>query len=126
MFSIFRKSGPARIPDIDAQELHRATSSSDAPFILDVRRPEEFAEAHIAGAALVPLHELTGRISELPRNRAIVCVCRSGSRSAAATAQLSAAGFDASNLSGGMISWLGAGLPVDRGKLAQQAPGRDK
>ena len=85
------------------------------PFLLDVRQPEEFQGGHINGARLIPLHELQSRMNELPKNQEIICVCRSGNRSATATRQLKAAGFDATNLNGGMIAWTRAGLPVKKG-----------
>ena len=52
------------------------------------------------------------RQTELPRDRRIVVICRSGGRSAAVTESLRAAGFDAVNLAGGMCAWSAAGLPV--------------
>jgi rhodanese-related sulfurtransferase len=55
-------------------------------------------------------------MQELPREREIVCVCRSGNRSSSAARQLSAAGFKAANLRGGMIAWRRAGLPVKKGR----------
>jgi rhodanese-related sulfurtransferase len=87
----------------------------DRPFLLDVRQPEEFREGHIQGAALIPLNELPARMKELPANREIICVCRSGNRSSSATRQLSSAGFRAANLQGGMIAWTRSGLPVKKG-----------
>lgn len=90
--------------------------SNNPPFILDVRQPEEFHAGHIAGAALIPLTEINRRISELPKDREILCVCRSGSRSGVAAQQLIDAGFKAVNLRGGMIAWQSAGYPVKKGK----------
>jgi rhodanese-related sulfurtransferase len=55
-------------------------------------------------------------VNELPKDRPILCICRSGSRSSMATRQLAGAGFEAINLSGGMIGWQGAGFPIKRGK----------
>ncbi len=56
--------------------------------------------------------QLRKRHAELPRDRPIVVICRSGGRSAAVTGALRAAGFDAVNLAGGMCAWAAAGLPV--------------
>jgi len=50
----------------------------------------------------------------LPRDRRVVVVCRSGNRSARATALLVRSGFEAVNLNGGMRAWAEAGLPVER------------
>lgn len=80
--------------------------------LLDVREPAEWCAEHAPGAMLIPLGQVRARQHELPRDRRIVVVCRSGGRSAAVTASLRLAGFDAVNLAGGMCAWAAAGLPV--------------
>ena len=67
---------------------------------------------HAPGAMLVPMGKVRTRLAELPRDRKVVVVCRSGGRSAAVTDSLRAWGIDAVNLSGGMCAWAAAGLPV--------------
>jgi len=109
----------ARPAHVDARELQARLAQADKPFVLDVRETHEYADAHIAGSVLIPLGALQARVSELPRNRAIVCVCRSGNRSGVAARMLATDGFTVANLSGGMIGWTRAGLPVKRGS----APG---
>jgi rhodanese-related sulfurtransferase len=54
-------------------------------------------------------------MSELPKDREIICVCASGSRSSSAARQLTSSGYNVLNLSGGMGQWQRAGLPVKRG-----------
>lgn len=88
----------------------------DALFVLDVRQPEEFRTGAIKGAKLIPLGELSKRMKELPQDREILVVCRSGSRSAMAARQLANAGYKTINLRGGMIAWQRAGLPINTGK----------
>lgn len=100
---------------IDAHELHDKLRESPAPFVLDVRRRDEFAGGHVPGARLIPLPELGARLDEVPRDRQIVCVCRSGSRSGSAAKLLTRQGFYAENLRGGMLAWTRAGLPVRTG-----------
>ena len=80
--------------------------------LLDVREPEEFEAGHAPSAKCIPLGELEGRVAELTRDATIVCVCRSGGRSAAAAMALSSGGFDAVNLAGGMYAWAAEGLAV--------------
>ncbi len=85
--------------------------------IVDVREPAEFTGplGHIRGAKLIPLGQLAGRAGEIPKDRPIVAVCRSGGRSAQATAILQKAGFDkVANLTGGMLRWNEEKLPVER------------
>lgn len=103
------------VPSVSVAELHEKIRGAKRPFLLDVRQPEEFREGHIAGAKLIPLGELRAHIKELPKDREIVCVCASGSRSSSATRQLASAGFNVINMKGGMFVWQRAGLPVKKG-----------
>jgi rhodanese-related sulfurtransferase len=83
--------------------------------VVDVREPEEFVQGlgHIEGALLLPLGQLESRLGELPRDKPIVTVCRSGARSARAAAMLVKAGFgEVANLSGGMLRWRAEGGAV--------------
>ena len=59
--------------------------------VLDVRRHQEWAESHIAGAVHIPLHELTGRLAEVPPGEVWVH-CGSGYRASIAASILDAAG----------------------------------
>ena len=86
--------------------------------VLDVREPDEFADAlgHIRGARPLPLSKLVEAAGTLDRERPIVTVCRSGTRSAQAAVLLQKAGFaKVANLAGGMLRWRAEGWPVDRG-----------
>ena len=86
--------------------------------LLDVREPGEFNDAlgHIQGAQLLPMSELQGRVHELDRQRPVVTVCRSGTRSAQACVLLARAGFSqVANLAGGMLRWRALGHAVDGG-----------
>lgn len=104
------------VPGVRAQDVQLwLQATQPQPFILDVRRPDEYRAGHIRGARLIPLSELQQRVSELPRDRKIVCVCRSGNRSSSATRILAPLGFDVVNMDGGMIDWQRAGLPVKQG-----------
>ena len=80
--------------------------------LLDVRETDEWHDQHAPTAMLVPMGQVRTRLPELPGDRKIVVVCRSGGRSAAVTDALRVWGFDAVNLSGGMCAWAAAGLPV--------------
>ncbi len=85
--------------------------------ILDVRDESEFKAGHIRGAKLIPLLKLKERIGELERyrNQPIVVVCRSGNRSSTASALLGNQEFaQAYSLSGGMMAWQKADLPVEK------------
>lgn len=80
--------------------------------IVDVRPSDEIAGAlgTIEGACLLPLDDVVASAAALDRETPIVVVCRSGGRSAQATAKLMKAGFDkVANLQGGALQWLASG-----------------
>jgi NADPH-dependent 2,4-dienoyl-CoA reductase/sulfur reductase-like enzyme/rhodanese-related sulfurtransferase len=79
-------------------------SSLDGVFILDVRNPAELKVESVPGALNIPLPQLRHRLDELPRDREIHVICRSGGRAYFATRILLQNGFKARNLSGGMLS----------------------
>lgn len=92
--------------DIEPKELSGRISSGNAPFLLDVRNPEEWAITRLEGATLIPLPELASRYVELPGNEEIVVYCRSGGRSAQAVEFLRSKGFQkVRNLPGGTLRW---------------------
>jgi NADPH-dependent 2,4-dienoyl-CoA reductase/sulfur reductase-like enzyme/rhodanese-related sulfurtransferase len=74
------------------------------PFLLDVRQPAELAVEQVPGVVNIPLGQLRARLDELPRDREIHVICRSGQRAYYATRILLQNGFDARNISGGMLS----------------------
>jgi phage shock protein E len=74
--------------------------------IVDVRTPEEYAQAHVPGAKNIPVHELQARLGELgAKDAPIVVYCRSGARSAAAASLLARAGFARVTDIGAMGNW---------------------
>jgi rhodanese-related sulfurtransferase len=80
--------------------------------LLDVRELDEWQAGRAAEALHIPLGMLGARLEELPKDRKIVVICRSGARSAAATDGLVARGYDAVNFGGGMQAWSAAGHPI--------------
>jgi rhodanese-related sulfurtransferase len=100
-----------RVPEVDVVD---ASAGAQHVVLLDVRNANEWDAGHAPGAKWVPLAELEGARFNIPINRRIVCVCRSGQRSARAAAQLIQWGFDAVNMVGGMRDWAAQGLPVVR------------
>ncbi len=77
--------------------------------LLDVREDDEWQAGHIDGSQHIPLGQLRERLGEVPKERRIVAVCRSGSRSGAAVRGLVQLGYDAENLDGGVTAWARAG-----------------
>ncbi|MEQ1702646.1 MAG: rhodanese-like domain-containing protein [Ilumatobacteraceae bacterium] len=79
--------------------------------MLDVREYDEWMAGHAPDALHLSMSGLPDRLGEIDRNRRIICVCRSGNRSARVTAWLRQQGYDATNLAGGMTAWASHGLP---------------
>lgn len=100
-----------QVPEIDIDELVQRRAEG-APLI-DVRQPDEYAEAHVPGARLIPLGEVVERVDEVPDQ--VYVICRSGSRSAKAVEFLRTKGIDATNVAGGTLAWLSAGHDVATG-----------
>ena len=96
---------------ITPSEVHVAADAH----ILDVREPEEVGQARIEGAQHIPLGSLAARLDEVPRDRTVHVLCHVGGRSAQAAQYLEGNGFDAVNITGGIVGWYRAGLPVDVG-----------
>ena len=89
----------------------------DGALMVDIRELDEWQMLRIPGAEFKPLSQIQDRFEELPRDVDVILQSRSGNRSAQATnALLTQAGFDrVYNLTGGLIAWHSANLPVDRG-----------
>jgi len=86
-----------------------------APFVLDVRNPDEFAAGHVEGAVLIPLAELDARIAELPQSldTPMLVYCKVGIRGNFGLVYLKMLGFtNVRNVRGGIDAWIAAGLPV--------------
>jgi rhodanese-related sulfurtransferase len=109
---------PPVVPTITVQEAHeRLSAAGDASLLVDVRNPDEFAQARIPGSVLVPLPFFAQRFAELPADRPLLLVCRTGDRSSTATAYLMRNGFEqVANVAGGIVAWYQAGLPVVTGR----------
>ena len=78
--------------------------ATDGGFLLDVRQPVELAVEQKPGAVNIPLGQLRSRLDELPRDREIFVICRSGQRAYYATRILLQHGFKAKIISGGMLA----------------------
>lgn len=86
-----------------------------APYLLDVRTPEEFAEGRVPGAKNVPVRELEARLAEIPKDRPVVVYCRSGGRAALAGRLLRERGYaNVQEMTGSMNAWEAAQLPVEK------------
>nr|WP_296770907.1 rhodanese-like domain-containing protein [Rhodococcus sp. (in: high G+C Gram-positive bacteria)] len=96
-----------RPPAISATEAVRLLA--EGALVVDVRREFEWNRVHIPGAVHMPLEVLPQRCLDLPDDRRIITFCTGGIRSAGAANLLVENGFDAVNMSGGLIHWRSAG-----------------
>ncbi|WP_019633640.1 rhodanese-like domain-containing protein [Actinomadura atramentaria] len=95
------------VPAVDAAEV-----PADA-YLLDVREQDEWIAGHAPEAVHIPMRDLGDRAAEIPRDREVFVICRSGGRSAQVTVALNQAGWLARNVAGGMQRWAQAGRPMD-------------
>lgn len=81
--------------------------------LIDVREAYEREAGHIAGTRHVQFAQLSKQAESVDRERPVVFYCRSGGRSAVATQAFRASGYDAYNMTGGMLEWVEKGLPIE-------------
>lgn len=107
------------IPSVEVAEAERLRrEASPGALVVDVREPNEFGAVRIEGSVLLPLSTFGLRYVELPKDRPLLMLCKSGSRSILATAHLIRNGWtDVSNVAGGIDAWQRAGLPVRHGPV---------
>lgn len=90
---------------------------SGGAFFLDVRESGEWDVMRVPGAVLIPLGQLPNRLNQIPRDKEIVIVCASGSRSRTALDIVRKAGFEkSSSMSGGVLLWRRVGYPLETEK----------
>ena len=101
------------VPAVSVAQLRERLAAAPAPYLLDVREPWEFRQAHVEQAHLIPLGELERRVNEVPRDQAVLVICQSGQRSMTAAAYLRQLGYaDVSNVDGGTSAWIKQGYPT--------------
>ena len=99
------------VPEIGVGEL--ADRMTAGAFLIDVRQPDEYVEAHVPGARLVPLDEVPVRAGELPADTEILVICRTGARShRAAEYLIDQYHLTAVNVAGGTLAWIESGRDI--------------
>jgi rhodanese-related sulfurtransferase len=112
------RSGPRPLPSaaMDPALTPRqvaALQAADQIQLIDVRQTHEHEAGRIAGDRLIELMQLSAQAETIDRERPVVFYCRTGARSAMATQAFRQAGYDAHNMTGGLVEWEAAGLPLD-------------
>ena len=103
-------SAAPEVPAVDPAEARRCLEAGAT--LLDVREADEWDTGHAPEATWIRMGDVAARHAELAADQPIVVVCRSGGRSARVTSALLQAGYDATNLAGGMQAWATAGFSV--------------
>jgi len=112
---------PLEVRDVDVETL--AARQGEA-FLLDVREPGEYQRGHVSGAVNLPQAELASRLDELPRERSILVICQTGSRSRHAAQFLTQSGYtDVANVVGGSSAWRRAGKPLVHSEATGESAG---
>lgn len=93
----------------------REAATRDDLLLVDVRGADEREEVRPPRSTHIPLGEVEAQLGELPRDRTVAFVCRSGGRSSMAATVAAASGVTVANVDGGMLAWEAAGLPVEWG-----------
>ena len=107
LFSKLRGGDATKVTADEARERQRRGS-----LLIDVRGRDEWQAGHAPKARHHPLPELAGVVANLPHDRELLVICRSGNRSARAAKLLRRAGLDALDVAGGMRAWQQAGGAV--------------
>ncbi len=94
------------VQQITPRELQARLATADPPALLDVREHWEQDIARLPGTLDIPMNEVSTRLEELPRDRDIVVMCRSGGRSAKIAEYLDRMGYRVANLTGGILAWV--------------------
>ena len=106
--------GAPAVQDLQAEEVRLKSTQVS---LIDVRRANEFVGelGHIPNSQLIPLDILDSRIGDLPKDRPVVFICRSGARSATASLMAQEHGYNNTyNLAGGMVRWNALGFEIER------------
>lgn len=99
-------------PAVSPAAVAEITARDDAPLLLDVRSPEEYAQGHLPGAVLIPHDQLAERLDEIDRDRWVLVYCRSGARASKAQAVLEDAGIEVRQIQGSWLRWQEEDRPV--------------
>lgn len=104
------------IEAVSPQEAAALLEANPDLVVLDIRRPEEFAEGHLAGALNIEFgaDDFEEELAKLDRDQPYVVHCRSGRRSTESLPVFESLQFrKLYHLDSGMIGWQEAALPVE-------------
>lgn len=103
---------------IQAKQLKDALDKDEDLCLIDVRSEDEFKSGTLCDACCIPHHEISDRISEIPKDKTLVLFCKSGFRSSKAKEALNGAGLKVIELEGGFDAWKKSKLPIVKQRSA--------
>lgn len=104
--------------EVSTDEAYKMYQQSST-FTVDVRTQEEWDEYHAPNTTLIPLDQLQNRLSEVPKDKEILVVCRSGNRSQQGRDILLSSGYNATSMAGGLKEWYAKGYPIEGAPVQQ-------
>lgn len=103
-------------PQVEEMEAEAVEAAPADAVLLDVRELEEYAEGHISGSINLPQADLATRLDDIPRDRPVISICRSGARSLRSAQFLAQMGYPSvSSMRGGLDAWEQSGRPLKQG-----------
>jgi rhodanese-related sulfurtransferase len=101
--------------EVSSRDAKALLDKNKAIFLLDVRTPQEYSQARLAGSVLIPVSELERRINEVPKNRPVLVYCAVGARSKPAASFLARQGYkEVYHMTDGIVGWYRNGFPIQR------------
>lgn len=89
---------------------------ADGTTVVDVREADEYVEGHVPGATFAPMSRIAQHLADIPRDRDVYVICRSGGRSLAMADLMTAQGIRAISVDDGTLGWVNRGLEVTTGQ----------
>lgn len=111
------KADNPNIEVVSPQEFSSRLSNDSAAYLLDVRKPDEYAAGHLAGAHLnnwLDAATFKQKAADLDKTKTIYVYCRSGRRSNEAAKYLASQGYKVVDMDGGILAWEAQHLPIER------------
>lgn len=106
---------PGGLKEVTVQQAQEMLDKGDA-VLIDVREPYEYKEVHAKDATLMPLSTFGQHVKEIPQDKDVLLICRSGARSAQAAMFTLQNGYTrVYNVQGGTLAWVQAKLPTEKG-----------
>lgn len=118
----FANTASAQEPTTTTEPTKTMRLAKEGSLVVDVRERDELAQLayDVPHLVNIPLADVTKRANEIPKDKPVILVCRSGGRSAQAVDELKKIGYtNVTSLEGGIYAWQEAGMPVKKNGTAK-------